>query len=547
MQRGRQARRIYPFSTPPEISTRMRRHVPVIVVGAGPVGLALAKELANQRIACVVLERDNQSNDGSRAICWSKRTLEICARLKIANRMVAKGVTWNIGRVYCGNDPAPLYSFDLLPTKEQKFPAFVNLQQYYTEEYLVDALVDNDLVDLRWCHTATGVSQHPDHVVLDVDTPAGRYQLTCDYLIAADGCRSTIRALLGLDFVGRTFEDTFLIADVRLRASLPAERRFFFNAPFNDGRTVLIHSQPDDLWRIDFQLGRHIDDGALKPENVLAKVQAALGAELEFDFEWVSLYTFQCRRIARLVHERIIFAGDAAHLVSPFGARGANGGIQDVDNLGWKLAHVLRGDAGPTLLDSYNEERIVAADENIANSTRATDFMTPNTSVARAFRDAVLELAADFPFARELINSGRLSIPCSLAHSSLITADSDAFSTPDLAPGTVALDAPISLNGNDVWLMDQLGIEFVCLYFADRDAAEPGQLPPRVRQLVIRADSGLCVDYRGLVRERYDGQPGTTYLIRPDQHVAARWRTFEPAAVAAAWRRSLSLSATHAR
>ncbi|MSR15208.1 MAG: FAD-dependent oxidoreductase [Gammaproteobacteria bacterium] len=541
LQRSRHARRTYPFSVPSELASKTPTHIPIVIVGAGPVGLALAKELANHEIPSVVVEKNHASFDASRAVCWSKRTLEILDRLGVAERMLDKGVTWNIGRVYCAEAEAPLYSFDLLPMKAQKFPAFINLQQYYTEEYLVDVLQTQSLVDLRWQHTASGVESHSDHVALKLETPSGCYELTCDYLIAADGCRSAIRDLLGLDFAGRTFEDAFLIADIRMRAPFPAERRFFFNAPFNDGRTALIHCQPDDLWRVDFQLGREVDrEGVLNPASVIAKVNAAIGEDIDFEFEWVSIYTFQCRRMAKFVHDRVIFVGDAAHLVSPFGARGANGGIQDVDNLGWKLARVLKGKAPRKLLESYDEERCFGTDENIANSTRATDFMTPKTAAACAFRDAVLELAPMYPFARRLINSGRLSVPCSLAHSSLVTADNEAFNTPGLGPGTVALDAPIVIEDQETWWTQQLGTDFVCLHLVDHlHPAPTDSLPPGVRLLRLGAESPL-VDRHGLLAERYDLMPGTSYLFRPDQHIAGRWRSFDSTAIAAAWAKSLA-------
>jgi len=125
-----------------------------------------------------------------------------------------------------------------------------------------------------------------------------------------------------------------------------------------------------------------------------------LGPDVDFELEWVSVYSFRCRRMARFRHDRVLFAGDSAHQVSPFGARGGNGGIQDADNLAWKLAAVLDEKATPDLLDSYDIERLPASDENILNSTRSTDFMTPKTPVSRAFRDAVLDLAVDAPFAR---------------------------------------------------------------------------------------------------------------------------------------------------
>ncbi len=535
--KSRAIRRTYAGVVPAEINRGTPGHIPVAIIGAGPVGLAMAGELASRGVSSVILERAHTSSDGSRAICWSKRTLEILDRLGVADRMYAAGVTWSVGRVYAGNTTTPLYSFDLAPMKAQKFPAFINLAQYHVEEYLVDQLTSQSEIDLRWQNELVALGQGAAGVTLTVQTPAGTYRLVADYVVAADGCRSAVREMLGLHFEGRTFEDHFLIADVRMRAPWEAERRFYFNAPFNEGRTALMHQQPDDLWRLDFQLGADIDrEAALQEKNVSAKVEAMLGPSIDFEYEWVSLYTFQCRRMRQFVHDRVLFVGDAAHLVSPFGARGANGGIQDVDNLGWKLAEVLRGDAPRRLLESYDEERGLGADENIGHSTRATDFMTPKTPAARAFQSSVLALAVDFPFARALVNSGRLSTPCTLGDSTLITADTTTFATPGMQPGAVALDAPVHCQGEPSWLLHLLGHDFVCLVFG---ATVPSALPPRVRLVVVGRD---FIDTHGLVAARYDGTPGTVYLIRPDQHIAARWRHPHPEQIRLAWQRGLALT-----
>ncbi len=544
---ARRARRTYEFRKPAELENGAISHAPVVIAGGGPIGLATAVDLARHGIHSVVLEKHNTVSDGSRAICWAKRTLEIFDRLGTGEPMLAKGVTWNMGEVYFGADPEPIYKFDLLPDKQQKFPAFINLQQYYAEEYLVGRIDELPQADLRWQSEVIGVDNGKDTVTVTVHTPAGDYRLSCDYLIAADGHRSPVRTLLGLDFEGRVFEDHFLIADVVMKADFPAVRRFWFDPPFNPGQTSLIHKQADDVWRIDFQMGWHIDrDEALKDENVDAKVRGFLGPDIDFDYEWVSLYTFQCRRMKHFVHNRVIFAGDSAHLVSPFGARGANGGIQDVDNLVWKLSLVLEGKAPPSLLQSYDEERIIGADENILNSSRSTDFMTPKSEVSKAFRDATLELARDFPFARRFVNSGRLSVPCTLDGSVLNTPDEDKF-TPKQRPGSVCLDAPVSVNGADTWLLNMLGDRFTGLYFAnERDTrrADVNALagePVPIEVLIVRPGGGRpgeIIDGNGLMQAHYDARPGTFYLIRPDQHVAGRWRSFDLAKVKAALARA---------
>ncbi|MBC7501324.1 MAG: FAD-dependent monooxygenase, partial [Herminiimonas sp.] len=312
------------------------RH-PVIIVGAGPVGLCLAIDLAQRGIATIVLDDDNKLSTGSRAICFAKRTLEIFDRLGCGGPMVDKGVSWNIGKVFFRD--APVYSFDLLAEEGHRRPAFINLQQYYVEGFLHERAAQLAQLDIRWQHKVTGVAQSEAGVVLSIETPDGGSTLHADYVIAADGSHSAMRECMGLETRGRVFKDRFLIADVKMKAAFPTERWFWFDPPFHPNQSVLLHRQPDNVWRIDFQLGWEADPVLEKsPERVTARVQALLGNDVEFDLEWVSVYTFACRRMEKFRHGRVLFAGDAAHGVSPFGARGANSGVQDADNLGWKLA-----------------------------------------------------------------------------------------------------------------------------------------------------------------------------------------------------------------
>ncbi len=546
---GRQARRQFSFETPPEIASGKVPHHPVVVVGGGPIGLATAIVLAQNNIASLVLERHDSVSDGSRAICWSKRTLEILDRIGVADRMVEKGVTWNEGCVYYKDDPDPLYSFDLLPDKQQKYPAFINLQQYFAEEYMVDELSNYEVAELRWQNEVVAVNDNGEVVEAIVDTPAGQYRVTCDYLVAADGHRSPVRQMLGLEFEGRLFEDNFLIADVRTKSDFPAVRRFWFDPPFNPGQTALLHKQADDVLRIDFQMGWDIDcKSVLEEKNVDAKIRAFLGDNVEFDYEWVSLYTFQCRRLERFVHNRIIFVGDSAHVVSPFGARGANGGLQDVDNLVWKLTLILKGKTSPEFLESYNSERVHGADENILNSSRSTDFMTPKTEASKGFRDAVLELARDFKFARAFVNSGRLSVPCFLYDSQLSTPDSDDFSATQ-RPGSPCLDAPVRVDDDNTWLLNQMKQEFTGLYFSGGQQASVdqvtalshGEIPIRTLTIGEAATDCAIEDCDGVVARHYDARPGTYYLIRPDLHVAGRWRQFDVDTICAARDRAAGL------
>jgi 3-(3-hydroxy-phenyl)propionate hydroxylase len=509
----------------------VKRH-PVVVVGAGPIGLTAALDFAHQGIPTVICDDNNQVSYGSRAVCYAKRPLEIWDRLGCGERMIDKGVVWKLGKVFRENEL--VFEFDLLPEADHKVPAFINLQQYYLEEYLIDRCRDfPELIEFRWKSKVISVHPEQDHAALQVETPDGVYKVEADWLVVCDGANSPVRTMLGLPFTGQFFQDRFQITDVIMKADFPPERWFWFDPPFHPGQSALLHMQPDDVWRIDFQLGWDADPEVEKsPEVLMPRLKAMLGEDADFELEWQSVYQFACRRMDSFRHGRILFAGDAAHQVSPFGARGANTGVQDIDNLAWKLKMVMDGTAPDRLLDSYDEERVFAADDNLLNSTRATDFITPKNEVSHAFRDAVLDLARDHAFARPMINSGRLSTPTPYGNSSLNTPDSDSFAGL-MAPGTNCTDAPLGDGG---WLLGRLGGRFVALtHEADPGVSSLDVDGIPVDVVVVGKD---LTDPKGVLRERYDMQPGTTYLIRPDQYVAARWRTFDADAVAAAVNRA---------
>ena len=515
---------------------RVQRH-PVVVIGAGPIGLTAALDCAQRGLSVLLIDDNDTVSIGSRAVCYAKRPLEVWDRLGVAEPMVDKGVSWKVGKVFFRDELA--YQFDLLPQAAHQMPAMINLQQYHLEEMLIAAIAREPRITLAWKHRLLSLQQMSDHAVLSVETPDGIFRVEADWVIACDGANSDTRRMVGAEFTGQFFQDRFLIADVVMKADFPTERWFWFDPPFHRGQSVLLHKQSDNVWRIDFQLGWNADpDEARKPENVLPRIREMLGPNADFELEWVSVYQFACRRIDRFRHGRVIFAGDAAHQVSPFGARGANTGVQDIDNLAWKLALVHNGDAPESLIDSYHDERAYAADDNLLNSTRSTDFITPKSQASRLYRDAVLELAKTQAFARPLVNSGRLSTPTPYRESPLSTADTDAWAG-SMTPGTNCADAPVQRNGRDDWLLHALGGGFVLLAFGEQARAEPVSVGRvTATPLVVGRD---LHDAQGLLAERYDGQPGSVYLIRPDQHVAARWRRFDAAAVRAALQRALSL------
>jgi len=524
--------KLYPYARVPDQDKAGAVRHPVVVMGGGPIGMATALDLGLQGIPVLVLDDHEGIGMGSRAICFSKRCLEVADRYGCGEPMLDKGVVWNVGKVF--HDDRQVFEFNLLPEEGHKYPAFINLQQPLFERFIIErvwaAQKAGAPIEIRGRNRVDAVETHADHVVIDVMTPDGPYKVEADWLIGCDGAGSPLRGMLGQGFEGRVFEDNFLIADIRMKADFPTERWFWFEPHFKSGASALLHKQPDGVWRIDFQLGWEIDrEKELQQENIDARLVAMLGPDVDYEMVWSSIYTFQCRRMKEFRHGRVLFAGDAAHQVSPFGARGANSGMQDVDNLGWKLGLVMAGKAPDSLLDTYTEERVHGADENILNSTRATDFITPKSAISKTFRNAVLDLSRGHEFARPLVNSGRLSVPC--------TYDGLSLNGPDALPGgpdrarvgSVCPDAPMG----DGFLLSQLGNGFTILTI-DSDA------PQMVEEDGVTA-TRLAVSARddatGALAARYLGDAASAvYLIRPDQHVAARWGGYDETALRAALR-----------
>ncbi|MBD3665367.1 FAD-dependent oxidoreductase [Sulfitobacter aestuariivivens] len=531
--------KLYPYEKVAAQEATAQRH-PVVIVGGGPIGMACALDLGRKGTPVLVLDDHEGVGQGSRAICFAKRTLEIADRLGAGDAMVDKGVQWNVGKVFHG--PDRVFEFNLQPEPGHKRPAFINLQQPYFEKFLVDAVRDAQAqgapIEIRGQNAVTAMERHGDFVTLEIDTPDGPYTLEADWLVACDGARSPIRDMMGLSFDGRVFEDNFLIADVKMTADFPTERWFWFEPPFKDsGQSALLHKQPDDIWRIDFQLGWDIDrEKELDPANVRARVDAMLGDGVDYELEWTSIYTFQCRRMKEFRHGNVIFAGDSAHQVSPFGARGANSGIQDTDNLAWKLDLVIKGLAPDSLLDSYSAERAHGADENILNSSRATDFLTPKSETSKIFRNAVLYLARQHAFARPLVNSGRLSVPC--VYDDMPLNGVDAPGLPEgTRPGASCMDAPL----DEGFLLDRLPGKFMIMAINTEapKITEVDGVP--VGTLSLRTESH---DPTGALVKRYLGETEKAlYLIRPDQHIAARWTRSTAQGVRAALLRAIGKGA----
>ncbi|MSQ60233.1 MAG: FAD-binding monooxygenase [Betaproteobacteria bacterium] len=402
----------YTFVPPPELADGSVRRYPIVIAGGGLAGLTLACDLASRGVACVLLDEDDTvgvRGASSRGIVYAQKSLEIFARLGIYEQIRAKGVTWSVGRTFDGD--REVYSFNRQLASASLQPPFINIQQFYIEAFLVERIQTLGCADLRWRNMVTGVEQRDDHVRLMVETPAGAYELEAQWLIDATGANSPIRDALGLDAHASRSPDRWCITDVRFKKSFPAERWTWIRAPFNDGRAVWQHLMADNVWRVDFQMGQDADpEYVSRPDVAAQRLRAYLGEDLEFEFVWIGPYQYRDHLLDEFKVWRVFFIGDSAHVVSPFGARGGNSGIQDAANLAWKLALVQSGEADERLLDSYHDERRAAAVENLQVARRTARFLASLSPAEKLFRQAVLDLAREHAFARALVDTGRMSV-----------------------------------------------------------------------------------------------------------------------------------------
>jgi 3-(3-hydroxy-phenyl)propionate hydroxylase len=551
----------YPFSPrhyagelPPLVDGHDPARRPVAIVGGGPVGLTLALALARQNVRSVLIEADDSVCTGSRAICISRRSLEIFKRLGIADGFLQKGLPWTGGRSFYRD--TEVFRFAMHQDDEQSLPPMINIAQYQIEQLLLDEVERHaDLIEIRWQTRVTGLEQKTEGGArLALQTGDTNWNLLADWVVACDGGRSTIRDALGLKLTGTTYEGRYVIVDIELDSARATERLAYFDPPSNPGSTVLVHKQPDNVWRIDYQLRDDEDpEAAVNPDNVMPRVQSVLDSMGEtgaWSPIWITVYKANALTLERYRHGSVLFAGDAAHLVPIFGVRGANSGIDDADNLGWKLGCVVNGIASPRLLDSYSDERVFAARENLSYGMKSTEFMAPPSFAFDLMRTAVLGLAERHAAVRSLINP-RQTHAIAYVDSPLNAAASgtDGFNRGP-APGTVLPECRLLGRSDDgtqvaIHLTDLLGPCFTALRFGADPAQDdawlqlqrtladqrvPFQTVTLSKDIKPAETGAYAIDQTGRLHEMFDATPGTVYLIRPDGHVLARWRNGSAAA-----------------
>ena len=531
----------YPFVAPPEVASGQVGHEQIVIVGGGIAGLTLGCALARLGVRAVLLDEDNTvgvKGASSRGICYTQKSLEIFNRLGIYPRIAAKGIQWSVGRTFAGQDE--VYSFDLRQQSAYNLssqPPFINIQQFYIEGFLVERIHELGDVELRWKNRVTAFEQNAQGALLTVETPAGAYRLRADHVIDATGSRSPFHKWVGATLTGKKGDDRWCIADVRFKTRPPGERHTWIEAPFNENRAVWQHLMGDDVWRIDYQMAPDADPAYVSREDVVReRLARQFGPDAGVEIVWVGPYAYRSECIDRMRHGRVFFLGDAAKVVSPFGARGGNTGIADADNLAWKLAAVLRRQGSPALLDTYHDERHEAARQNVQVTNRTARFLRPADGIERTFRNAAISLARQHLFARSLINTGRMAVANTYTGSPACGAGGGQsvqnvrFNWADGTAGTV----------NDLLLWAEG--RFVLLAFGALSTAASERLRALGDSAPVRIVQVVGPNQRAQAREHVRDPQGHLQgachvfghawaLVRPDSYVAATGESIDSSVV----------------
>ena len=530
---------VYPFVPPPELAGGRRRRYPIVIVGGGLSGLTLACDLASRGVDSVLLDEDDTigvRGASSRGIVYAQKTLEVFAHLGTYARVREKGITWSDAKTLAGEDV--VYSFSLQSANASAQPPFINLQQFYIEWFLADRIGELGRCDLRWKNRVTRVTQTPGSVAVEVETPAGSYQLEAEWLIDATGVNSPIRQGFGLETHTSRIVDRWCITDVRFKEHFPTERWTWVEAPFNENRAVWQHLMGDDVWRLDYQMAGDCDPEYVSRREVAEeRLRAHLG-DIEFELVWVGPYAYRDHLLDEFRLGRVFFIGDAAHVVSPFGARGGNSGIQDAYNLGWKLALVAKRQAPESLLDTYNAERQPAARQNLEVTSRTSRFLAPQSPAERTLRNAAIGLAREYPFGRTLVNTGRMSIGNPYPHS-------PAVSRAGWTLQNVPVTLPDGSRSTLVGLAQAVGTVFIGVLYAPTSGHDiAGFAHLEATGLPFRffvCGPGGIGDPDGRLKTVLKAEADTFALIRPDLYLAALVPNASAAHAEACLRKALCL------
>jgi 3-(3-hydroxy-phenyl)propionate hydroxylase len=527
---------VYPFECPADLSSPTPLRHPVVIVGAGPAGLVLAIQMALNGVKSVLIESEAQVSGGSRALALTKRSMEIMEQCGVAAEFLQGALVWKDGYSFYKN--RIVHHLDIPYAEDDKFHPMTNLAQCIMEKILVDRARALG-VEIRFQTRLESMDVAEGGVTLTVDTPEGEYRMLADWVVACDGARSAVRRLQGLRFEGQSYESRFVIADFNIALDEPTGRRCYFEPPWLPGHTALVHKAPGGVWRLDYQVPADVsDEEALDPNRIHAHIQAQLdyvGVKLPWTVEWTTLYKPNTLTLSSYNHGRVLYCGDSAHLLPVFGVRGMNTGIQDSINLAWKLAAVVQAQAQPAMLDSFSSERVADARQICQEAGRSTRMVAPPTRGFRVMQQAVLSLALNHEFPRGLLH-WRTSHPIDYASSPLTWHDAtDSSFAAGPRPGAPARNAKLA----EGFLLDAFEPGFHILVFgqgaaqwqaACEDMHQLRAKNLRVRLIAVRTDNtpapgadAVLHDPQGHVHRMWGAHDGTVYVLRPDQHVCARW------------------------
>lgn len=506
----------YPHFMAPSPAARAAKpnEAPVAIVGAGPIGMTAALALAKEGVRSIVFDNKSSFNDGSRAICVARPSYYIMQQIGAIAPFLEKALPWTTGRTFYRGQQ--ILEFQMPDGPDEKFRPMYNLQQQYIEQFLWQAVDTCDLIETRWQSEVVGIEDTKQGAQLTVSDPHGDYPFDANWVLACDGARSPIRTLRGHRLSGENFEGRYVIADIQMDHDYPTIRRALFDPSSRPGGTVLIHKEPDNIWRIDYQLeDDESTDEALREETVRACVTAVLkdiDYEGSWELEWWSVYSANTLAMDDYRDGRVFFVGDSAHIVPIFGVRGLNNGLADAANIGWKLGWVVNGSAGDALLDSYTPERRGATLDVFANASKSARFMTPNTHGWKLMRDAALSLALSNPFAGELANPRQMTA-FTYNGSPAVLPDDSAFSH---GPGVGALMSDVKLD--EGFLSDTLGNGFTILCFNNNLAKQIENASATDDSLHV-----VLLPYPCVTADKFAAGRQSAYLVRPDMHIAGRW------------------------
>ena len=509
---------------------------PVIIVGAGPIGLTSALALDFYGLPVVLCEEDEELSRDTKAGTTLTRTLEAFRRYGVADRVLAKALRLDeIGEIERATNRTTLSVRTHTLRDDTRFPFVINLPQHHMEPILADALGERQPGALRLGHRLVGFRQDAEGVVASFETPDGPREIEGSYLLACDGGRSTVRSLLDIPVDGTSLDISYMLVDLEVDLDVANARDYPYLAYFSDPEEWMILVRQPHCWRFLFPLA----PGAAEPspEAMRDKVLRFIGEVDRVEILGTVVYRVHHRIAREWRRDRVFLMGDAAHLITPMWALGLNTGVLDALSLPWRLAWVMRGWAEPSLLDGYAREQKPVAAQGSGEMAEAARLYMAGQSDGRAMT------GSDWANA---MTRGLLGVRLDVDGTgdwSMIKTGPGPLRVGDRVPD-FELHGP---DGRALRLHDLTDKGFVALHLTDvrRRPALPDASPPGLVHRVVSRwdaplDSGLrdraLLDVGDRFRERVGCAPDTTLLLRPDDHVAAIL-PFDPAGIEAVYGR----------